>query len=181
MLEMIRDQNQRLNDVIEQLKVISQNQQNQRGVHSSLIARVNAEPVQPVKVRPEAASKKLDASLNYGRAIKLYQNRQYEKAIAAFEAIISRSNNSKLADRCHFWMGVCYFSLKRANQAIGEFTEVLSSPKSEKAEGAYLMIGQCYEQMGARKFAKMTFEKLLREYPRGSLRQVVEKKLAFLK
>jgi hypothetical protein len=43
------------------------------------------------------------------------------------------------------------------------------------------MVGQCYEQIGAKKFAKLAFEKLVKEYPRGSLKQVAEKKLALLK
>jgi TolA-binding protein len=78
-------------------------------------------------------------------------------------------------------MGVCYFNLNKSNQAIREFTRVLGFAHSEKAEEAYFMMGQCYERTGAKNSAKMTYEKMLRLYPQGNLKQVVEKKLALLK
>jgi hypothetical protein len=43
------------------------------------------------------------------------------------------------------------------------------------------MIGQCYERIGSKKSAKMTYEKMLQMYPQGNLKQVAEKKLALLK
>ncbi len=184
LLEMIRDQNQRLNDVVEQLKVLVQNQQ---GAHSNLVAQSNADPLQAPPARKSSAPrsalspKRLDGSLSYGKAIQMYQSRQYEEAITAFEKLVKRGIEPALADNCYFWTGVCYFNLKRSNQAISVFTEVLGYTGSDKAEGAYFMVGQCYEQMGAKKFAKMAFEKLVKEYPRGSLKQVAEKKLALLK
>jgi TolA-binding protein len=189
LLEMIREQNQRINEVIEQIKVLTQNQQSQRGLHSNLVARVNVDPIQPpstpknlkLSSQSKLQSPRLNGSLAYGKAVQLYQTKQYDKALNAFEKLIKRGINVKLADNCHFWMGVCYFNQKRGNQAISAFSEVLNYTGSDKAEGAYFMIGQCYEQMGARKFAKVAFEKLLKEYPRGTLTRVAERKLALLK
>ena len=178
LLEMIRDQNQRLNNVIEQLHLLSQNQ---RGTHSNLVARVNGAPLKTPVARPVPTRKNLDASLSYGKAIQLYQNKQYEKAIREFESLLNRGIDRKLVDNCYFWKGVCYFNLKRGNQAISAFKDVLSYSDSDKAESAYFMIGQCYEQMGAKKLAINTFGKMLKEYPKGSLKQMAQKKLAFLK
>jgi TolA-binding protein len=178
LLEMLRDQNQRLNDVVDQLKLLSQNQSMH---HSNLTARVDVSPIQEVPVRRGSTSHHLNASLNYGKAIQLYQNRQYEKAIDAFKKLLDRRIEPKLADRYHFWMGVCYFNLKRGNQAINEFEDALEYANSEKAESAYFMIGQCYERMGSRKNAKLAFEKMLQVFPRGSLTQITETKLALLK
>ena len=58
---------------------------------------------------------------------------------------------------------------------------MLGYAHSEKAEGAYYMMGQCYERKGAKQNAKLAFEKMLRIYPQGSLKQMAEKKLALLK
>ena len=178
LLEMLRDQNQRLNDVVDQLKLLSQNQSVH---HSNLTARVDVSPIQELPAHQRSSSHKLNASLNYGKAIQLYQNRQYEKAIDAFKKLLDRRIEPKLADRYHFWMGVCYFNLRRGNQAITEFEDVLEYTNSEKAESAYFMMGQCYERMGSKKDAKLAFEKMLQVYPRGSLKQITETKLALLK
>ena len=177
LVEMMRDQNQRLNDVIEQLKLRSQDQS---AYHSNLAEHSDAARVQQVPMRQVPVSQHLSASLNYGKAIRLYQNKQYGKEIAAFRKLLDRKIEPKLADRYLFWMGVCYFNLKRSNQAFSEFIKVLGYAHSEKAEGAYFMMGQCYERKGAKQNAKLAFEKMLRIYPQGSLKQIAEKKLALL-
>jgi TolA-binding protein len=181
LLEKIRDQNQRLNDVIEQLKLLSQNQQNQSESHYHLVTGANVVPIQPTSAQQVSASRHPNASLNYGKAIQLYKNHQYGKAIDVFEKLLDQKIEPKLADRYHFWMGVCHFNLNRSNKAINEFKDVLGYTNSDKAEEAYFMIGQCYERIGAKKSAKLTYEKMLRIYPQGSLKQVAEKKLALLK
>jgi TolA-binding protein len=183
LLEMVRDQNQRLNDVIEQLKLLSQNQSASRSnptEHADVVPAQQV-PVQQVPVHQVPVSKHLVASWSYGKAIQLYQNREYKKAIHAFKKLLNRKIEPKLADRYHFWMGVCYFHLNCGSQAINEFTKVLGYSNSDKAESAYFMIGQCYECIGAKKYATMAFEKMLQVYPRGSLKQITETKLALLK
>ena len=87
LLEMVRDQNQRLNEVIEQLKLLSQNQSVR---HSNLTARVDVSPVQKIPVHQVPVSNHLLTSFSYAKAIRLYENHQYEKAIDAFEQLLKR-------------------------------------------------------------------------------------------
>jgi TolA-binding protein len=181
LLEKIKNQNQRLNDVIEQLRFLSQTQQNQSENHYHLITGDSGVSVQPTPAKQVSALRHSDTSLNYGNAIQLYKNRQYKKAIDVFEKLLNQKIEPKLADHYHFWMGVCYINMNRDNQAINEFTDVLGYHRSNKAEEAYFMIGQCYERTGAIRSAKMTYEKMLRIYPRGNLKQIAEKKLTLLK
>jgi TolA-binding protein len=200
LLEKIKDQNQRLNDVVEQLKLLSQNQLNLSENHNLingatgvplkptpaqqvpvLITGAEAVPAKPVLAPKNSVPRSPTVSLNYGKAIELYKSQQYGKAIDVFEKLLNQKIEPNLADRYHFWMGVCYLNLNKTNQAIKEFTKVLGYSHSDKAEEAYFMIGQCYERTGAKKSAKMTYEKMLRIYPQGNLKQVVEKKLALLK
>lgn len=201
LLEKIKIQSQRLNDVVEQLKLLSKNRQDQRmsqdhPAESAYQIPVQSTPVQQVPVRVTGAravppqpgvaqqargSRNLKPSFNYGKAIELYKSRQYGNAIDAFEKLLSQKIEPALADRCHFWMGVCHFNLNRSNQALNEFNRVLEYANSEKKEEAYFMIGQCYERNGAKKSAIMTYEKMLRLYPQGSLAPVAGKKIALLK
>jgi TolA-binding protein len=200
LLEKIKIQNQRLNGVIEQLKLLS-NRQDQRlnqdrPADSTSQIPIQTTPVQQIPVRvtgakavpPQPASaqqargsRNLKTSFNYGKAIELYNNRHYGKAINAFEKMLSQKIEPGLADRCHFWMGVCHLNLNRPNQALIEFNHVLEYANSEKKEESYFMMGQCYERNGAKKSAVMMYEKILRLYPQGKLAPVVEKKIALLK
>ena len=200
LLEKIKDQNKHLNDVVEQLKFLSQNQQNE-SVKPKLMADANVVPAKPapaqqvpvlitdantVPVKPSPAHKvstprPTNSSFNYAKAIDLYKSQQYGKAIDLFEKLLNQKIEPNLADRYHFWMGVCYFNLNNSNQAIKEFTYVLGYSHSEKSEEAYFMLGQCYERTGNKKSARLTYEKMLRLYPQGNLKQVVEKKLSLLK
>jgi TolA-binding protein len=200
LLEKIKDQNQHLNDVVEQLKILSQNQQAQSENHN-LLAGTNAVPLKstpaqqvpvlitganavPAKSAPASKvsiPRSPHASVTYGKAIELYKSQQYVNAIDVFEKLLKQKIEPTLADRYHFWMGVCYLNLNKTKQAIKEFTKVVGYSNSDKVEEAYFMLGQCYERTGAKKSAKMTYEKMLQRYPQGNLKQVVEKKLALLK
>ena len=74
-----------------------------------------------------------------------------------FEKLLNLKIEPNFADRYHFWTGVCYLDLNKIDQAIKEFTKVLGYSHSDKVEEAYFMLGQCYEQTGAKKSAKMTY------------------------
>jgi TolA-binding protein len=199
-LEKIKDQNNHLNDVVEQLRLLSQNQQTQSekpSLHAEttvvptkpapaqqipvLITDANTVPIKQSPAQKVSAHQPTKSSLTYAKAIDLYKSQQYGKAIDLFEKLLNQKIEPNLADRYHFWMGVCYFNMNNSNQAIKQFTHVLGYSHSEKAEEAYFMLGQCYERTGEKKSARMTYEKLLRLYPQGNLKQVAEKKLALLK
>jgi TolA-binding protein len=184
LIEMIRDQNQRLNEVVEQLKFLAENQQ--RIVQSNLAAHTSTpeSTQQPNIIKQKtlvtAAANWAAVSLRYGKAIQLYQAGKYTKAIRAFNAILKHRAAGTLADRCYFWMGVSHLSLHHTPQAVAALTKVFSYPHSVKTERAYFMLGQCYEQSGTPNMARAMFQKMLREYPKSSLKTVAEKKIALL-
>jgi|GEM_PF-1437231 len=193
LLEKIRNQNQQLNEIIDKLKSLSLKRQDQIGEHAASVQSPASHQVpgpadgaRSVPARngplPQASvPKKNTPSLNYGTAIQLYKERQYIKAINAFEQLLNRKIEPALADRYHFWMGVCYFNLNKGKLAIHEFKDVLGFRKSEKAEEAHFMMGQCYERMGEKKSARTSYETVLRLYPHGTMKQIAEKKLTLLK
>ncbi len=175
LVEMIREQNERLNDVVGQLKLLTQNQQSGQSRHS---VETSSEPSTESFL---SSSHKYAVSYGYGQAIQLYQQKNYKKAIKAFQSLLDAGMDAALQDNCHFWKGVSCFHLNRIHQAMAEFAHVLALAESDKMEGAYFMIGQCYEKRGEKKMAKKMFEKMLTIYPHGKLKQVGEIKLALLK
>jgi TolA-binding protein len=191
LLEKIRDQNLRLNNVVEQLKRYSQNQQAQDQNHYPLVSGAtevpvlvtgaNSVPAKPSPLKKNTGTQPPLSSISYGKAIELYKSQRITQAMEIFHKLLDRKIEMHLADRYHFWLGVCQLSMKRTDQALTEFNEVLGFTNSEKGEEAYFMIGQCYEQKGAKSSAKTVYEKMLQLYPKGSLKQIAEKKLAILK
>ncbi len=175
--EMIKEQNQRLNEIIGQLNTIVQNQHSlpQNGPKPAEPALAQA----PV-VAPGPSQRRFSASLSYGKAIEFYQSRQYEKAIHALKKLRDRTRAPELGAKCLFWMGVCHFHLGRLNEAMTAFQDV-ARRGSEKSEGARFMLGQCYERTGQKKLALETYEEMLRRYPSGKMKQIAEIKLALLR
>jgi TolA-binding protein len=164
LLRMIRDRNRRLEDIVEQIR------------HSTKAQEKNQ---QEEPVQQKILSGEMD--LSYGEAIKLYRQKEYAKAIQLFQTLLKQGIDVTLQDNCYFWEGVCYFNLKKTNHALNEFFKVLEIPDSDKREGAYFMIGQCYERMGIKSNAKAMFKRVVWEYPESDLKQVAEIKIALLK
>lgn len=192
-----------IHDSLKDSLVVLSPQQHKSENQDHTITDANVVPVQPAPTRQvpilitnaktipnqltssQSISEKRNdnTSLNYGKAIQLYKSRQYAKAINVFKKLLKLRIDPNLADRYHFWMGVCYLDLNKGEQAIKEFMSVLNYTNSEKVEDAYFMIGQCYERIGIgdKKSAIRTYEKMLQIYPNGNLKKVAEKKLALLK
>jgi TolA-binding protein len=121
------------------------------------------------------------SNVSYSEAIRLYNRQKYREAVRMFRELLELGIEPDLRDNCYFWTGVCYFNMQKYGRAINELAKVLEIPGSDKKEGTYFMIGQCHEQLGARKSAKAFFTKMLEEYPEGNLKKVGEIKIALLR
>jgi TolA-binding protein len=174
LLEMVNETNRKIDNVMDKLRVFTNEQQKTRNkLDSGSSGADNKETRQ--------ASSSAISNSSYAGAINLYKQNKYKSAIMAFQALLKAGTDITLQDNCHFWIGVCHFIQKRPNGAVSEFSKVIDIPGSDKKEGAYFMIGQCYEQLGMKNHARNMFRKTIREYPDGDLKQVAEIKLALLR
>lgn len=169
LMEMIKEQNQRLNEVIGQLKSLALNQ------NRMLPQRFGSSLSVPMRVTHE-----VKPALSYEQAIHFYESNLYKRAKQAFQALLDDENNANLEDKCCFWIGVCDFQMNRVQQALQEFHKVFQYPESEKIAGTYFMIGQCYERLGQKKDAADTFRKFLSLYPNSYLKAITQQKLLAL-
>ena len=101
----------------------------------------------------------------YEAARALYNDRQYERAVKEFAAILSASPGSDLADNAQYWIGECYYGMGRFRQALTEFTKVFAYRNTEKDDDAQLKIARCYLSLGEKDRALMALRKLIDEYP----------------
>ncbi len=101
----------------------------------------------------------------YRDALQQYMNRRYEDAIAGFEALLAAGMPDPLNDNCHYWIGESYFGLKRYQEAVARFDEVLEFEWSNKKDDSQVMIARCYSRMGEMARAKTEYQKLISTYP----------------
>jgi TolA-binding protein len=101
----------------------------------------------------------------YRDALRKFMDRRYDEAITAFEALLAAGMPDPLNDNCHYWIGESYFGLKRYQEAVARFDEVLEFEWSNKKDDAQVMIARCYSKMGEMARAKTEYQKLIDTYP----------------
>jgi TolA-binding protein len=172
-IELLKEQNARLIDVLEQLKSVVARHDigSQRAPDRMALDR---------SAKQSATLRKIDTKVAYGRAIQMYEEHRYGNAITAFRRILAKSKDEDLADNCKFWIGVSYFNLQKYEHAIPHFKHLLTHPWFEKKEAAFIMLGQCYEQLGEQSMAKSTYQKLVQLNPVCDLAYVAHLKISML-
>lgn len=173
-LHELRTHNQQLTNILKHLELYSDVQHKERD-------KINSYILQLEKKAGKSREDDFISDTTYMHAIKLYRAKQYKKALYIFDELLATGANLDLIDNCLFWMGVCWFNIGNIENAITKFFKVLEFSDSDKKEGSYFMLGQCYEYIGAKSKAKSMFKKILSEYPEGDLCQVAEIKIALLR
>ncbi len=165
LLALIREQNLRLEEIIEQVRLMSE-----RG-HPAPVASTS--PVGRRRPRERASVRSL-----YAAAIGAYQQRKYHEAEVMFGKALQAPVEPSLADNCRFWQGVSRFQLRDLVGARLALEPVSRDVASDKRTAAILMLGQVFEGMGRRDLARNAYERIVNEHPLSSLRSVAERKLA---
>jgi TolA-binding protein len=172
-VELLKEQNSRLIDVLEQLKTVVIQQE-------VALRQSSGSPAREQKKNQVRTLAAIDAKIAYGRAIRLYEEHRYGDAIVAFQRLLLNTENDDLTDNCRFWIGVSNFNLQKYEEAIPQFKDLLAHQWFEKREDAYIMLGQCYEQAGEPSLAKAIYEKLVQLNPVCDLAYVAHLKISML-
>jgi len=115
--------------------------------------------------------------LSYQDALNEVYNHNYEQAIARFRSLLKLDDKNKLADNCQYWIGECYYALKKYEVAIAEFEKVFAFEDNNKADDAQFMIGQSYLRMGQTELAQIELNNLLTFYSNSEYVARAEQKL----
>jgi tetratricopeptide (TPR) repeat protein len=91
------------------------------------------------------------------QAMKLYENKQFEKAIAIFESILSK-DESKIG--LNLYSGISYLELAKYNEANKNFQKILNNKPNAFVESATWYLGMCYIMTNERVKAAEQFEAL---------------------
>ncbi|MGH2569302.1 MAG: tetratricopeptide repeat protein [Bacteroidota bacterium] len=109
-----------------------------------------------------------EAMTAYEEALGAFHARNYDDAIARFEALAGANVGGDLEDNCHYWIGESYNGKRQYADAIRHFEMVMNYTGSEKMADAHFMIAQCYERMGNKANAKSHYERVVKDFPASS-------------
>jgi len=101
----------------------------------------------------------------YQNALRVFNSRNYEKALGAFSDIIKQYPSGTYSDNSNYWSGECCYAMNDFAKAIVFFNKVFEFKNSSKADDAQLKLGMCYMKMGQTALAKTEFKKLIDRYP----------------
>lgn len=128
----------------------------------------------------------IDIATKYYDAVSLFSQEKYEEAYNLFKKLQASgsldSSASEYIPKIEFEMGRCLIALKRYNEAIAVFTNMIKQyPKDENLKDALFNIGIAYKQQGDKARAASFFEKVLKMLPESPVDRKAKKELASLK
>ncbi len=111
----------------------------------------------------EVSGSEYEQRYNEGR--QLFESRNYESAIEAFQSLLSSSASHKLSDNAQYWVGECHYMMDQYDAAILDFEKVFTFTNSNKKDDAQFKLGLCYLRKGERQKAIEEFDRLRADYP----------------
>ncbi len=103
----------------------------------------------------------------YDAALQLFRGRSYKDALANFQDLSMSKANPPMVGNAFYWMGECYYAMRKYPDALKAFQSVLTFPKSYKEGAAYIMLGMSYLRLGDKDQAKTTWETLIQKDPKS--------------
>ncbi len=126
-------------------------------------------PILPPTISPQEV---------YNTAYSDYLKGNFQLAIEGFSLYRQQFQESPLADNALYWIGECYFSQKKFQEAIDQFNElILNYPHGDKVAAAYLKKGISLVELGKKDEALAVFKLLISKYPLEEETKIAQEKI----
>jgi len=131
---------------------------------------------------PTFPSAMLSPAEVFNMAYSDYRNGNFELAIDGFKMYKEQFPESPLVDDSLYWIGECYFSQKKHEEAIEQFNElILNYSRGDKIPAAYLKKGLSLAEIGKKEEALAVFKLLVSKYPLEEETKIAQQKIKELK
>lgn len=121
-----------------------------------------------------------DEQSSYQNAVNLIlKDKDYEKAVPAFQAFLSQYPNSDLAANAHYWLGQLLYNQQNYADAKVQFETVANTfSNSPKRGDSLLKLGLIEKSTGNISAANNFFQMVVNEYPNSTPARLASQQLA---
>ena len=127
---------------------------------------------------PPSISPNLSPNEVYNMARSDYLKGNFDLAIEGFTIYKSQFPESPLSDDALYWIGECYFSQEKYNEAIEHFNElILNYPTGDKIPSAYLKKGIGLAEQEKKDEALSVFKLLITKFPLEEETKIAQQKI----
>jgi tol-pal system protein YbgF len=135
-----------------------------------------AQPTEQKSASPSSST--LSPQETYNSAYADYLKGNYELAIDGFKIYRENFADSPLADNALYWIGECYYSQRKFDQAIEQFNDLIFNyPQGDKVAAAYLKKGLALVELGRKDEALVVFKLLVSKYPLEEESRIAQEKI----
>jgi tol-pal system protein YbgF len=116
----------------------------------------------------------------YQAAVNLIlKDKDYEKAVPAFQSFLSQYPNSELTDNAHYWLGQLLYNQQRYELAKEQFEQVVDKfESSPKRADSLLKLALIEKSIGNLNAANIRFQQTVDEYPDSTSAREAARQLA---
>lgn len=106
---------------------------------------------------------------DYGSAWRVMEIKDFPAAIARFTEFLKKHPKSSLAANAQYWIGECYYALRKFDQAIIEFDVVRRKyPEADKVPAALLKQGFAFAELGEKLNARLVLQEVVEKFPESA-------------
>ena len=123
-----------------------------------------------------------DEKRSFDEALAVMRSGDFDKALAAFSALLRRYPGTGYADTARFWAANALYGKRDYKEAVVAFRAfVAASPRHPRAPEALLALANSQAEMKDRPGARKTIDELMKSYPQSEAAQAGKERLATLK
>lgn len=102
----------------------------------------------------------------FKQALRQLRTGDIEGARSSLIRFVEQNPGTAFTDNALFWLGICYTKLGEYDRAIVSFSDVFQSyPAEDMVAPALYFLAETFEKTGSKNDARMTYQKLVDEYP----------------
>ena len=114
----------------------------------------------------------------YNTAYADYLKGNFDLATDGFKIYRDSFPDSPLADNALYWIGECYYSQRKFEDAIDMFNElILAYPQGDKIAAAFLKKGMSFAETGRKEEAMAAYRLLITKFPVEEETRIAQKKI----